>query len=813
MSEKTGTTPDYIPSSRQVLAEDLLKESHLLSLLPIAVYICDMSGVIIMFNEQAATLWGRRPVVGDSGKRFCGAFKIYNTDGTYLPHNETPTAAYLKDGLPRNDVRLIFERPDLSRVCVRGNIVPVADKKGNQIGIINCFYEITSLNEPEKELVKKTRELQDYVNNASIALHWVNANGIIKWANKAELDLLGYAPEEYIGHHISEFHVHREKIEDILMRLSCNETLNHYESELRCKDGAIKTVLISSSVYREGGEFIHTRCFTIDITEQKQLFQALKESETRYRNLINILETPLYTTDGEGRITLYNQAAVDLWGRVPEIGKDLWCGSHKILNIDGSDLPLENSPMAVCLKEQRVVYDKEIVVVRPDSSMRHVVAHPQPVFDSTGKLTSAINMLVDITAIKNVEKALRESEARYRNLATSLEEIVKEKTHDLLSKTEELRTSQEHYHKMVAEVEDYAIVLLDRNGIIQNWNKGAEKIKGYKEEEIVGKSFQVFYLPEDRESGLPLKLLKEAAEKGKALHEGWRKRKDNSTFWGSIVLTALHDDQNDIIGFSKVTRDLTERKLAEDKNNEYMAQLEFQNKELEQFSYAASHDMKEPLRKIRMYNDFVANNPNNQLDEKSSEYLNRSINAVERMKNLIEDLLSYSRITSKVESYEEVNLNNVIEEIVLNQKDELDQKGVSIEIDKLPTIHAVPFQMKQLLFNLIDNAIKYKHPDRDARINVSGELVNGYDINEYNTEPDILYYKIAVKDNGVGFDGQYAQKIFEIFQRLNNLAGTNGSGIGLAICKKIVQNHKGFIQAVGKSNEGASFYIYIPKFK
>lgn len=811
MSKQTEVSPDILWPARSMRSTDLLLGIDTLNLLPVAVYTCDMSGVIKMFNEQAVKLWGRRPAVGDKDERFCGAYKLYNIDGTYLPHNETPVAACLKDGHPRKDVQVIIERPDLSRIYVRVNIVPVRDEKGDQIGMINCFYNITDLKEPEKDLFRKTVELEDYVNNASIGLHLIDAKGIIKWANKAELNLLGYTEKEFIGHHISQFHVHQEKIGDILMRLSRNETLNQYEAELRCKDGAIKTVHISSSVYREDGEFIHTRCFTIDITAQKQLFQALKESETRYRNLIHMLETPLYTTDAEGRITLYNKAAVDLWGREPEIGKDLWCGSYKILNIDGAHLPLDSCPMAVCLKEQRAVYDEEILVIRPDGSIRHVAPHPQPIFDSDGKMTGAINMLVDITAIKSVEKALRESEAKYRNLAGSLEEIVEEKTHDLLRKTEELKKSEERYHKMVAQVEDYAIVLLDRHGIIQNWNKGAEKIKGYKEEEIIGKSFQEFYLPEDRKSGLPFKLLKEAAEKGKAIHEGWRKRKDGSAFWGSIVLTALHDNQNNIIGFSKVTRDLTERKLAEDKNKEYMAQLEFQNRELEQFTYAASHDMKEPLRKIHFYNGYIATNPSNQLDEKSLEYLNRSINAVERMKTLIEDLLSYSRITSNVESYEELDLNHAIEEITLNIKEELDQKSISIEKEKLPVIRAVPFQIKQLFFNLIDNAIKYKHPDRNAVIKVSGTLVHGYDVIGYNTEPDTLYHRISVEDNGVGFDFQYGHKVFEIFQRLNNLPGTKGSGIGLAICKKIVQNHRGIIQAIGKPNEGASFLIYIPK--
>lgn len=680
MQEKTDKMNDLMQSVYDILPTGNLDKTHILNLLPVAVYTCDMHGMIQRYNEKAADLWGRRPVVGDKNECFSGAGKLYYTDGTYMPHDQTPVAGCLKDGLQRKDTEVIIERSDLSRIWVRENIVPIINANGNQVGIINCFSDITAEKKTDNELQKKKEELQDYVDNASIGLHWVDVNGIIKWANRSELDMLGYTEEEYIGHHIAEFHVSSQKIGDILTRLGNNEILNQYESELRCKDGTIKTVLINSSVLWENGKFIHTRCFTIDVTEQKKLFRKLAESE-----------------------------------------------------------------------------------------------------------------------------------AKYRKLAATLKKKVLENIHDLRNKTKQLKNSEERYHKMVDEVEDYAIILLDKDGIIQNWNKGAEKIKGYKEEEIVGKSFQTFYLPADREEGFPMKLLKKATEEGKAIHEGWRRRKDGSVFWGSIVLTALHDSQNKVIGFSKVTRDLTEKKQAEDKMKDYLSELEFQNKELEQFSYAASHDMKEPLRKIRLYNGYIADNAAHLLDEKSKEYLNRSIHAAERMKMLIEDLLSYSRATLNVEAHEEVDLNKIIEEILFLHKEEFDKKEVTIEIEKPAIIWAIPFQIKQVMFNLINNSIKYKHPERNVIIKIDIQVINGDEVKGLKTGSKEQYYKISIEDNGIGFNAIYAEKIFEIFQRLNNFTEVKGSGIGLAICKKIIQNHKGFIEAIGKPNEGASFLVYIPK--
>jgi len=654
------------------------QQNNMLDLFPVATYVCDINGLLKNYNGEAARLWGRKPVAGPKGELYNGAYKLYRENGEFLPQNQTPEAVCLADGIPIKNLVIIIERPDYSRCHVQINISPLRDEKGNQVGVISCLLDITAQKLAEKQLARTTIELQDYVNNANVGLHWVDGNGIIKWANKAELDMLGYPEKEYIGHHISEFHVSQDKIKDILTQLRDNKTLDQYESELRAKDGSIKTVRISSSVFREEDKFIHTRCFTIDVSEQKRLFQAL------------------------------------------------------------------------------------------------------------------------------TEKAIFESEEKYRTLVDTLETKVKEKI-------DELKKSEERYHKMIEEVEDYAIILLDKEGIIVNWNKGAEKIKGYKEEEIIGKSFQEFYLEGDRQNGLPLTLLNKARTHGKATHEGWRKRKNGTVFWGSILLTALHNEHNEIIGFSKVTRDLTEKKLAEDKTREYLAQLEFQNKELEQFVYAASHDLKEPLRKIHLYNSFVAENPANTLDPKSKEYLSRSISATHRMKGLIEDLLAYSRATANVEGYNELDLNLLLDELLALHKEEFQQKRVEIKKEALPTIQAVPFQIKQLFSNLIDNAVKYRHPDREAKITIRHELVNGSTITSFKADYKKQYHKISVTDNGIGFDSQYANRIFEIFQRLAHPTGIAGSGIGLAICKKIVQNHNGFIIANGKRGEGASFDIYFPK--
>jgi len=385
-------------------------------------------------------------------------------------------------------------------------------------------------------------------------------------------------------------------------------------------------------------------------------------------------------------------------------------------------------------------------------------------------------------------------------------------TRDLTDKKqieENLRISEEQYHQMIAEVQDYAIILLSPEGIIENWNLGAENIKGYSAKEVVGKKFSMFYTEEDRKNNLPDKLLNEAKTTGKAVQEGWRVRKGGIKFWGTIVITALHDKDGSVIGFSKVTRDLTLQKMAEDKLRAYTAELEIQNSELEQFAYVASHDLQEPLRKIQTFSELIQQNYENESFVKT--YFEKLTNSAKRMSELVRSLLDYSRLSkNEKEKIIKVDLNTIVFEVKQDFELLIEEKNAVINCEALPVVVGNHIQLRQLFSNLISNSLKFSRAE--PVIKISAKIVDKKQIPDASAlSKEGNYYKITFEDNGIGFEQKYDKIIFSLFQRLHGKHDYSGTGIGLALCKKIVENHGGFIEACSELGKGAQFNVYLPE--
>ncbi|HEX8544074.1 MAG TPA: PAS domain S-box protein [Pseudomonas sp.] len=476
--------------------------THSLDVIPGAIYLCDRDGWLVRFNSEAVNLWGRTPVLGEDGDRYCGSYRLFTTNGTPLAVDESPMASTLSAGQCARNQEVLIERPDGSRFVALMNIRTLKSRRGEILGAINCFQDVSTHHAMAEDSRRKSSDLEDFFENSAVGLHIVSGEGIILRANKTELSLLGYSADEYIGRHITEFHVDEPVIGDILNKLGSGDCLKSYPARLRAKDGTIKHVAITSNGRFEDGKFFNTRCFTIDVTRvhdaeierqesddrlaatyeaatigiteagadgrllrvndalcamlgrsREQLLamtfldythpenveqdaalyarqvageldnyvlrkravkldgQALyldvhsssvrapdgtfrygvrviqdvtltremenqvRESERHMRNLLEALPAAVYTTDAEGRITFYNRAAVELSGRTPQLG-DLWCVTWKLFNTDGSYLPHDECPMAVALRENRVIRGVEAVAERPDGTRVPFTPYP-----------------------------------------------------------------------------------------------------------------------------------------------------------------------------------------------------------------------------------------------------------------------------------------------------------------------------------------------------------------------------------------------------------------------------------------------------
>ncbi len=386
-------------------------------------------------------------------------------------------------------------------------------------------FEGTEREKAEAAMRRSDAMLRDFVETATVALHWVDSDGIILWANQAELDLLGYSREEYIGHHIAEFHVDQAVIGDIAGRLTRGETLKEYEARLRCKDGSIRHVMINSSGLFEDGKFIHTRCFTRDITKRKRAEDQVRQNERRLREVINALPAAIYTTDAEGHLTHFNPAAVELSGRVPELGTDRWCVTWKLLRPDGTQLPHDECPMAVALKEGRAVDGSEIIAERPDGKRIWFIPYPRPLHDAEGRISGGVNMLIDITERKKAEEAS-----------------------GLLA--------------AIVDSSDDAIISKTLDGAITSWNKAAERMFGYSVREAIGQHITLIIPPDRR--GEETEILRRLKRGERIDHyETIRVRKDGTQLDISLTISPVKDAAGRIAGASKVARDITSQKQNE----------------------------------------------------------------------------------------------------------------------------------------------------------------------------------------------------------------------------------------------------------
>jgi len=354
--------------------------------------------------------------------------------------------------------------------------------------------------------------------------------------------------------------------------------------------------------------------------------------------------------------------------------------------------------------------------------------------------------------------------------------------------------SEERFRLLTTGVKDYAIFMLDPQGLVASWNEGAERIKGYKASEIIGQHFSRFYRAEDQASRKPARELVAAVAEGKFEDEGWRLRRDGSHFWANVVITPLRDEKGELYGFSKITRDITARKTSETLLAEKIKELNRSNEELAQFASIAAHDLQEPLRMVCEYVALLSRGYKGKLDARADEFIAFALDGGRRMQRLINDLLHYSQVGMAHLKLHNTSSEKSLQRAIATLREAIEPSGALVTYDPLPSVMADEVQLDQLFQNLVGNAIKYQKSEI-PKIHVSA-VMNGE-----------RKWNFSVQDNGIGIDPNNFERIFGMFQRLHVEAEFGGSGIGLAICKKIVERHGGKISVESQPGQGSIFHF------
>jgi PAS domain S-box-containing protein len=363
---------------------------------------------------------------------------------------------------------------------------------------------------------------------------------------------------------------------------------------------------------------------------------------------------------------------------------------------------------------------------------------------------------------------------------------------------ESLRDQEEKYRLLIDGVQDYAIFTLNPHGMVASWNAGAERIKGYKADEIIGQNFSLFYLQNDIDQGKPEAELLIAAASGRSEVEHWRVRKDGSQFWASVVITAARDSSGRLLGFSEISQDISLRKKSEQQLMKTVGELKRSNDELQQFAYVSSHDLQEPLRMVASFTQLLARRYKGRLDSEADEFIAYAVDGSNRMQELIQDLLAYSRAGTNGKALREVSSEKALKDALLNLRATIQESGALVTHDSLPAITSDDTQLVQVFQNLVGNAIKYRSAEV-PQVHVSATKNGGRD------------WIFSVRDNGLGIDPRYFERIFVLFQRLHGREQFKGTGIGLTICKKIVERLGGRIWVESQLKKGSTFYFALPE--
>jgi PAS domain S-box-containing protein len=681
------------------------------------------------------------------------------------------------------------------------------------------------------------------LNPNAIVLTTLSDSRIID-CNQEYLNQIGYTREEVIGHTSLELNlITPDNRKAYIGKTRGSSKISNYELKVRRKDGSFIDVSYSARYITFNKEQVILN-IGHDITERKKSEQQkqelleneqqlteelritneelmhqgnellkinnrLEESEERFRALADNIPNLAWMAEPNGWIFWYNTRWYEYTGTTLEEMQG-W-GWKKVHHPDYLQSVTEE--WSTKIKEGKP-YDNIFPLKGKDGNYRWFLTRVTPIKDKHGEIQRWFGTNTDVTELKEAQernqKLLENEQLLTEELQTSNEELqstteelnvsneeLREQEGKLVQINKELQISEKSYRNIIENLQN-AYIQADREGIVTLASPSASRMFRFDStEEMLGISATSFYKnKEDR-----ILMLENLNKYGKVEDfkiEGLRN--DGTSFHASLNSQYHYDDKGQIQGTESFIRDITQQQKSEEEIERTMTKLKRSNKELERFAYVSSHDLQEPLRMVALYSQLLERRYKDKLDEDANDFIEYIVDGAQRMRQLIDDLLQYSRISSQSREFEEVNLDKVLDIVLKNLSILIVENNGTVNHDPLPNVFADQNQMLQVFQNLITNAIKF-HGQNPPEIDIST-----------HKKGDI--WTFSVKDNGIGIEPKHQKQIFEVFKRLHHdREKYPGSGIGLSITQKIITRHGGKIWVESELGRGSTFYFTIPENK
>lgn len=619
------------------------------------------------------------------------------------------------------------------------------------------------------------------------AIFMLSPEGYVQSWNEGAKKIKGYTEREILGKHFSVFYPREAKEKGYPdYELEEAKKKGRFEDEgwrLRKDGSAFYANVVITAIYNAQNQVIGFSKITRDLTERREAEERLRKSEQRYRVLIEgVKDYAIFMLDPEGYIISWNEGAK----RLKRYEEHEIIGQHFSIFYPEEAKAIKYPEYELEQAIEKGRFEDEGWRIRKDGTRFYANVLITALFDKNKNLLGFSKITRDLTEKREAEEQLRKSEERYRLL--------------------------------VEGVRDYAIFMLDPEGYVISWNEGARRLKGYTDEDIIGKHFSIFYPREKQEIGFPDYELEQAKKVGRFEDEGWRIRKDGSRFYANVIITAVYSNDR-LIGFSKITRDLTERKKTEEQLSRLNVELEARVKErtedlnktvgelkkinadLDNFIYTASHDLKAPVSNIEGLMSTLSETLNsyNYCNDEIGLLLEMINKSVLRFQRTIKDLTAINESQrSDQEDVGPIDLLVTIDDVAASIDHLVKESNAAIEIDieKNGVFRFSKIHIRSLIYNFLTNAIKYRSPKRSLVIGIKSYIQG----NEY---------VIEISDNGLGIKEENKEKIFQMFKRLHD--HVEGSGIGLYLVRRIVDNAGGRIEVVSELDKGSTFRLVFPQ--